>query len=120
WHSLGYELTRPGTRRGMFLEMGMAMLADLLEAFVALVVASWIPLLLWRPGLILELVMSPMYPVIGVTSLLMAGIVIHVLRYRMVAVALRGCPLSPALSPSTGRGNPHPCPLPESCNITHL
>ena len=83
WHSLGYELTRPGTRRGMFLEMGAAMVIDLLEAWIALVVASWIPLLIWQPGLILQMLLSPFYPVIAVSTLLMAGLIIRVLRFRI-------------------------------------
>jgi hypothetical protein len=83
WHSLGYELTRPGTRNEFFAEMGLAMFLDLAEAFVALVLCSMIPLAVWRPMGILDLLSIPFYPVVALANLLMFGVVLWVLRFRI-------------------------------------
>ena len=83
WHSLGYELMRPCSRCGMFAEMGMAMLMDLGETFVALSIGGAIPLLIWEPSHIVDALLSPFYPVVALANLVMFSFVLRVMRFRI-------------------------------------
>jgi hypothetical protein len=83
WHSLGYELMRPCTRRGMFLEVGAAMLLDLVETVVALSVGGAIPMLTWQPDAVLQVVLSPFYLVVLAAHLVLFGFLMWVILLRI-------------------------------------
>jgi hypothetical protein len=74
---------RPCSRRGLFAEMGVAMLLDLGETFLALSIGGAIPLLIWQPWAVFEALVSPFYLVVALANLLMFGLVMRIMRFRV-------------------------------------